>query len=436
MESSEPDSRRTRFRSASRPNAPGAVTVGHQRVHEHGEGGRAGDQLVELRPLQVELVRALPPQRVEQGLLGGVAALIELVMGQHVEPDLGEHRLPQHQDMPLGRHPQLDRALLQRLLHQSTEDLGHPQAALDRGDGGRIDPVAADPDHVGGHRADGAQGDRLLAEGGQHPLDVVHEDPARTDDQHPAGLEAAPVRVEQVRGPVQGDHRLAGAGTTRDHREALVRGANGLVLLGLDGGHDVAHGVPTGPAQRGHQGAFADHHELAVGVLTVQQVVLDADHGHALAAQHATPDHLHRVGRGGPVERLRRPRAPVDHQRLVLLVADADPTDVADLAVRAVEPAEDQALVLGVQHGQPLSRLEREDVALVQAGAVLLANVGATVRRVERAARSGDLLSGSGGFGESGVHQIHVRLLDGQLALDRCRGLRVCQVIRSSPQGK
>ena len=85
------------------------------------------------------------------------------------------------------------------------------------------------------------------------------------------------------------------------------------------------------------------------------------------------------LGRGGAVERLGGRGAPVDHQRLVVLVAHADAADVADLAVGAVEPAEDQALVLGVEDGEPLGGLEGEDVALVEPGAVLLADVGLAV---------------------------------------------------------
>ena len=150
-----------------------------------------------------------------------------------------------------------------------------------------------------------------------------------------------------------------------------------------------------------------------------QQVVLDPDHPVARAAQHPTTDDLHRVDRGRPVERLGRRRPPVDHQGLVVDVADPDPADVADLTVGAIQPTEHQTLVLGVQHGETLGGLEREHVALVQTGAVLLADEAAPVGLVEVRALGGHLLGGASRFLETGVDEIHVRLLDGQLVLQR-----------------
>ena len=81
------------------------------------------------------------------------------------------------------------------------------------------------------------------------------------DQQHAGALEPAPVAVEQVRGPVQGDRRLAGARAALDQGHAAGRGADRLVLLALDGGDDVAHPVALGPGQRGQQGAVADHRD-------------------------------------------------------------------------------------------------------------------------------------------------------------------------------
>jgi hypothetical protein len=328
------------------------------------------------------------------------------------------HVGPQHEHLTAERQPELERDRLRRLVHQPLQHPQHPQAALDRCRGRIVHAVAVELDHVGGHGADRAQGDRVLTEGGQHPLDVVHEDPAGSDDQDAAGLEAAPVGVQQVRGPVQGHHRLAGAGTARDHRDALVRGTDGLVLLGLDRGHDVAHGVPAGPGQGRHQRTFADHHELVVGALAVEQVVLDPDHPVALAAQHPTPDHRHRVGRGGAVERLSGAGPPVDHQRLVVGVTDPDPAHVADLPVGAVQPTEHQTLVLGVQHREAARRLEREDVPLVQPGPVLLPDEVGPVGLEQGPTGGGHVLRLPGGLRQPCVDQVDVALLDGDLPIE------------------
>ncbi|CAM5416092.1 hypothetical protein BSAF29S_02732 [Bacillus safensis subsp. safensis] len=82
------------------------------------------------------------------------------------------------------------------------------------------------------------------------------------DDQDAARV-PAPVLVEQVGRPVQGDGGLAGAGTALHVGHGGGGGADDQVLLGLDGGHDVPHGVGAGPAERGHQGAVADHGQAA-----------------------------------------------------------------------------------------------------------------------------------------------------------------------------
>jgi hypothetical protein len=146
--------------------------------------------------------------------------------------------------------------------------------------------------------------------------------------------------------------------------------------------------------------------------------------------QHPAPDHLHRIARGSSIERLGRRCPPVDDEWLIVRVADANTADVANVTVGAVQPAEDQALLLGVQHGQPASCLEGKDVALVQAGTVLLANVGVAIGLVEGEAGPRDLLGGPGRLGEPGVHQIHMSLLGGQLALEGACGWRcVCHAV-------
>ena len=58
-----------------------------------------------------------------------------------------------------------------------------------------------------------------------------------------------------------------------------------------------------------------------------------SDGDFARNAQHAAAHDVHRLLRGGAVERLGGAGAPVDHERLVLLVTDADAPDVADLAL-------------------------------------------------------------------------------------------------------
>ena len=213
---------------------------------------------------------------------------------------------------------------------------------------------------------------------------------------------------------MQRDHRLAGAGAARDDRHALVGRTDRLVLLGLDGGDDVAHPGPTGPLQRRHQGALADHHQVCLGGV-VQQVVLDASHLVVATTQDAAADDAHRVGGGGAVERFGCRGAPVDHQRFVVVVAHADAADVARLCGVEVESSEDQALMLGVQDRQPFGGLEGEGVPLEQSGTILLTHPIGAVGLELGPAFCLDVACRGRCRLEVVVHLVDVRLFDGQL---------------------
>lgn len=65
--------------------------------------------------------------------------------------------------------------------------------------------------------------------------------------------------------------------------------------------------------------------------LGTHQVVLDAEDAPPLGADHPAPYDTPRVDRGGPVEGRRGGRPPVDDERGVLGVEDADPADVERL---------------------------------------------------------------------------------------------------------
>jgi len=153
-----------------------------------------------------------------------------------------------------------------------------------------------------------------------------------------------------------------------------VRGADGHVLLGLDGGDDVAHPGAAGALQCGQQGALADHHEVGAARL-VEQIVFDSDDLVIAAAQYPAAGDPHRIGGGCAIEGLGGGCAPVDHQRLVVVVAHAEASDVAlVLVVDEVQAPEDQAFVFGIQDGEPFGGLVGEGVALEQSGAVFFAH--------------------------------------------------------------
>ena len=86
------------------------------------------------------------------------------------------------------------------------------------------------------------------------------------------------MRVEQVGGAVQRDRGLAGAGTTADDEDAGEVRADRFVLLGLDGGDDVAHAAGALLVERGEQRALPHHREARrLGGLGVEHLVVEAD---------------------------------------------------------------------------------------------------------------------------------------------------------------
>src|SRR3989442_794619 len=83
--------------------------------------------------------------------------------------------------------------------------------------------------------------------------------------------------VQQVRGAVQGDHRLAGAGTALHNEHARQLGPDDLVLLALDRGDDVAEATGAVRLERGEQRALALERERAVARETAHPVGIGAE---------------------------------------------------------------------------------------------------------------------------------------------------------------
>ena len=133
------------------------------------------------------------------------------------------------------------------------------------------------------------------------------------------------------------------------------------------------------------------------------------------AAQHPAAYDVVRLGRGRLVEHGGRGRPPVDQQRVAVVVAQADPADVARLGVELgaqVEAAEDQALVGGVELGDPLRGLEDHGVALDEA-ALVAEPAAARAPPGPAAARP------RADFSQLDVHPVHERLLGSDLPLDQ-----------------
>ena len=166
--------------------------------------------------------------------------------------------------------------------------------------------------------------------------------------------------VEQVCGAVQRHGRLAGARTALHHERSRGVRADHLVLLGLDGGHDVPHP----PGAGGRHGRQQRPLRLRTGVAALEEsriedVVLEVADLTATQQQVTTPAHALAVRRRRLVEGAGLLRPPVHEESVLVLVREADASDVAllhvALGVRVeVETAEDEALVHRGELGQPV----------------------------------------------------------------------------------
>ena len=149
---------------------------------------------------------------------------------------------------------------------------------------------------------------------------------------------------QQVGGPVQGDRRLPGAGTSLHDEHLVHRGPDHEVLLGLDRGHDLAHGTgPLGADLGQHRVGDAAGDVRRVGVV---EVLVEVRRQLALVEHEATPQvDAQRIGTGRPVERRGDRGPPVDDDGIVGVVLDVAATDVPRLAagVVRVDAAEEVA---------------------------------------------------------------------------------------------
>ena len=139
--------------------------------------------------------------------------------------------------------------------------------------------------------------------------------------------------------------------------------------------------------------------------------------------RHPAADDAQVVAGGRAVERRGGRCAPVDDERLVVVVADAEAPDVADLALvlavlLEVEAAEDEALVLVLEVRPAASGVVDQRVPLEEPGHLLVAHVAGAGRATAGHTVDGDEVGSAAGLGQLGVHAVQVLLLDGDLGSD------------------
>lgn len=143
-----------------------------------------------------------------------------------------------------------------------------------------------------------------LAQRGQDGGDVAQKGAVGAKHKDAGAFEPAPMRVEQESGPVQPHGGLAGAGAAL-HTDRLGQiGADEGVLVGLDGGHDVAHRAHARPLDLGGDDRTRTAVRALNGAARVlgEVFVLEAGQGAAGPAETAAHADAERVGRAGAVE--------------------------------------------------------------------------------------------------------------------------------------
>ena len=125
------------------------------------------------------------------------------------------------------------------------------------------------------------------------------------------------------------DRGLAGAGPAGHHEDPGERRPDGFVLLGLDGGDDVAHAAGALAVDGGQERALAHHREPGLlGGVGVEHLVVEPEQAAAPGLEVAAPGDAHGVDGGRAVERLGDRGPPVDDQRHEVVVVHRDAADV------------------------------------------------------------------------------------------------------------
>ena len=286
-----------------------------------------------------------------------------------------------------------------RWLHTATsDDLGEADVTLQCGDVGGV----GRSDRVGRLDAGQRRADELLdggllrldlAEGGQDVADVAQEALVGADHEDALAAQLLAEGVEEVRRAVQPDGGLAGAGGTLDADRLRQVGADDDVLLGLDGGDDVAHRTDAGPLDLlledrgvvlGRAGVgglpVGRAHAGRVGVLRgrrdPQPLVLEGGDLPGPEAEAAPRLDTEGVAGAGAVERQADRGPPVDDHRVARLVADVAAADVerapglgvVRCVVEASEEQRDGRVVLERRQPAPLGGFEQHPADPVGGG--------------------------------------------------------------------
>ncbi|MCX6541037.1 MAG: hypothetical protein NTX77_05455 [Actinobacteria bacterium] len=131
---------------------------------------------------------------------------------------------------------------------------------------------------------------------------------------------------------MQTNRRLAGAWATLHDERLLHWGTDHHVLLGLNGGHDLAHRTGSRRPDLGKH-RIGDTRGRAEGIGVVELLIEICRDLAVSQRETATMLQAQWVNRRGPVERRCDGSTPVDDHRIVTLIFDVSTTDVPTVVV-------------------------------------------------------------------------------------------------------
>ena len=201
-------------------------------------------------------------------------------------------------------------------------------------------------------------------------LDVAEKGRIRPDHKDALALERKPMGVEQVGRPVQSHRHFACPRTSLHDQDSGQRAADDLVLLSLNGRHDVPHTARPRALEGGEQHLRAGEAQADARIRPrgVEQLILQVYDPLPLGQEVTAAGEPHRMGARRPVERLGHGGPPVDHQRLLIAVGNGQPADVEGLrrlrgsGLGPIDPSEYQSLSADLKLLQPPEAVAHPDV--------------------------------------------------------------------------
>ena len=211
-----------------------------------------------------------------------------------------------------------------------------------------------------------------LTETREHLFDVSEEQSVGADHEHTLILEREAVGVEKICRAVKCHDRLAGARPTLNDEQTGERRTDDFILFALNRGDDVSQAAGASGLERADQRSptldlLARCRFLVESGEVTEELVVDIDEPAAPGREMAAPIQAHRVDPGGSVEGLGGRCSPIDHNRILFSIPDANPADVQRVAegLVVIDTPEHQRRITDIELSQSVGDVLVDDFAFV-----------------------------------------------------------------------